>query len=386
MSNTIVLKKKPITMQLSIDKIDQFMLSGAFIQLEADKFRLFWGPFQELSPQESDLVFKTMDQTKMSDQYIATCDFWSFLESKNSFLKLNKATAFMDLNTKDFIELCQQASNYSFNENIIWNDLDSTFFKNQFDWIKSNIYNQVFEKALPINLQTAKFNFFPKLPFSIENVLKSKNGISYGMWNDQKGFIGSTPELLAEYFQQSAEVVTVALAGTWPKKNKQLISEINFNDQKIKNEHNIVIEDIKLQMNQFEIISQSDTHLIELTKLFHLKTNFVFKCDTYFNFIKAVQQLHPTAALGVYPRNLNSMKQFSNLNLQKNRHQFGSPFGVISADYNRMLVAIRNIFWNKNEIELFAGCGITSQSEYESEWDEVLSKQLSVKEMLGLIP
>jgi menaquinone-specific isochorismate synthase len=361
-------------MPVSIDKIDQFLLSGAFIQLNPDLYRLFWGPFEATTgPLQNPL--------KDSSEYIVSCDFWSFLGQKFSFINLYQPQESVDLNQADFIQFCRHSTTYNrIQKTVNWNFQSPAEFKNQFDWVQENIQHHFFAKALPITLQTAEVNFHLNLSYSIEHILKSKDGMTYGLWHDGQGFLGCTPELLAEYFPAKSEVNTVALAGTWLKNNEL----IDFNDLKTRHEHNVVMQDIQTQLASQKMKYKSETKVIELSKLFHLKTDFTFECHSQVEYIEMLQKLHPTAALGLYPRDTQLMKQFSKFPLQQKRQKFGSPFGVVSSDYCRVIVAIRNVSWNQTQLQLFAGCGVTAQSEYQKEWNEVLSKQNSVKDMLGL--
>ena len=174
----------------------------------------------------------------------------------------------------------------------------------------------------------------------------------------------------------------MALAGTWRKNLSK--TPPNFSDEKIKNEHNYVVQDILNQLKSFSLKYQSDTTVVELPFLFHLKTNFTYFCDSVQKFIQAIQLLHPTAALGLFPRQHELAQEFSQFEIQKNRQQFGAPLGFISNTEGFMLVAIRNIMWSADLVRLFAGCGITNQSSFEDEWQEILAKQDSVKKMLGV--
>jgi menaquinone-specific isochorismate synthase len=72
------------------------------------------------------------------------------------------------------------------------------------------------------------------------------------------------------------------------------------------------------------------------------------------------------------------------------RGRFGAPFGgfyreTASAELSQhCLVAIRNIQWQKTDVQLGSGCGIVPDSRLENEWDELKLKRESVKRMLGI--
>ena len=50
----------------------------------------------------------------------------------------------------------------------------------------------------------------------------------------------------------------------------------------------------------------------------------------------------------------------------------------------QIIVAIRNILFTKDSIQIFSGCGITDESQYDLELGESENKRNSVKKMLGL--
>ena len=194
--------------------------------------------------------------------------------------------------------------------------------------------------------------------------------------------IGYTPEVLSSWNKNNSELTTMALAGTWKKNSKE--SAIDFSDKKIQAEHNFVIQDIQHQLNLFSLVSKSKTTVVELPYLYHLKTSFVYFCESIQRYMRAVHLLHPTAALGLFPRQIQAAQEFSHINIQEERKQFGAPLGFVSRNEGFMLVAIRNIMWSGDQIQLFAGCGVTGESLFEDEWQEILAKQDSVKKMLGV--
>lgn len=222
------------------------------------------------------------------------------------------------------------------------------------------------------------------------NVILCERGIrtfetanySYGFWNSTSGMIGYTPEVLSSWNKNNSELTTMALAGTWKKNSKE--SAIDFSDKKIQAEHNFVIQDIQHQLNLFSLVSKSKTTVVELPYLYHLKTSFVYFCESIQRYMRAVHLLHPTAALGLFPRQIQAAQEFSHINIQEERKQFGAPLGFVSRNEGFMLVAIRNIMWSGDQIQLFAGCGVTGESLFEDEWQEILAKQDSVKKMLGV--
>jgi menaquinone-specific isochorismate synthase len=97
--------------------------------------------------------------------------------------------------------------------------------------------------------------------------------------------------------------------------------------------------------------------------------------------------LHPTPALGVAPRNYG-YQWMKALPEQSERQLFGAPICFTFKKQGSeqvqsvSLVMIRSVFWSRNFVQVFAGCGIVRESILEKEWQELLAKLDSVDKML----
>ncbi len=237
-------------------------------------------------------------------------------------------------------------------------------------------------KGLPITLQTGQgfsTNFKTQI---LQNILQKKSEqFLYGFWDASSGLIGFSPEILID--QNEHQISTMALAGTWNKKtiDSANLQPLDFQDLKIKNEHQIVIDDILNQLKNEKLITKSETEILDLEHLVHLKTKFLYKNSHISNFI---DKLHPTAALGLYPRSQKLFSDFKKINIQASRKNFGAPFGLIHRSHSFLIVAIRNIFWNNDKISIYSGCGVTAESDLQTEWQELEAKRNSVKKTFGL--
>lgn len=364
-----------------------FLRDGAFLQSSDGRFFVFsdlldvyssWNSIPPEAIKEQPILYRP--------------SFWRFIEEKASDPQYFTYENVYCLNHSQFIDFLKNiAPNVSKEEindkKVEWNNQDSKGFKEQFDWIQQQIALGAFEKALPITLQQGAGKISESfLRDTILSMIEaSRNNYSYGFWSERSGIIGSTPEILLNWRQDAAELATMALAGTWKKNNHSMP---DFTDFKIRQEHNFVISDILNQLSYLKIKQCGSTDIVELPYLYHLKTNIILNCKTFLDALGALEKLHPTAALGVYPRSKEFFSRLSDFKLQKIRQGFGAPICFISQREIFSLVAIRNIIWNKNEnlddIYLFAGCGVTASSQFDIEWQEVLDKQSSVKKMLGL--
>ena len=364
-----------------------FYHEGAFVQTSADSFNLFVGPFTVHSSMELAQAFLGSENAPILYQ----SNFWSFLErntAKNEYFTSEEIFVCTRQELNDFfLEVSQNCAKKESTDNSIdkidWNAADQSDFKQQYDWVQNQILHQKLSKGLPISLVQGKGAIRSRLPEILGRMSHhpSKNFI-YGFWNKNSGMVGSTPEILSSWSKADSELKTMALAGTWRKIFSD--SAPDFLDQKINDEHQFVVQDIENQLESYQLLHKSKTEVLELPYLFHLKTQFSYSCHSVENFIKAIHLLHPTAALGLFPRQEKSYQIFSQMNIQATRQQFGAPFGFLSQTEALIVVAIRNILWTEKKIRLFAGCGVTSESVFVDEWQEILAKQESVKKMLGV--
>lgn len=350
-----------------------FLAEGALIQTSTDDFKVFIGPFQPLL---------TLDGHLKDDLYLLySLDFWSFLNPQKPLAEYFlprmsfKATRGQ---LQDFLSLI--ASKVSNQHDIQWRLPHPSDFQKQFDWIQRQIIHGDLDKALPIALQHGQGIISTRLKNILGRIINhSTVNYGYGFWTANSGLIGMTPEVLCSWTMKEAALKTMALAGTW-KKN----SPNDFSDSKIHQEHNFVIQDIQTQLSAYALNYKSETELVELPYLFHLKTQFQYQCPSLETYLEAVRLLHPTAALGLFPRSRQVMFDFAQFDLQQKRTKFGAPIGFVNVREAFALVGIRNIMWKNDQIDLFAGCGVTKNSVFDDEWTEILAKQDSVKKMLGI--
>ena len=369
--------------------IKDFLAYGAFLQTSEDHFKVLIGPFdrQDL---RSEVDFKQRI-------LIYKPDFWDFLtKSGHNLSNSSQKTVYapakvFTMSREEFI--CFLSSDCAEKPDLKWGEVSEAYFKEQFDWSESRFYEQKLVKSVPIIKQESIFDFKKEnLLWCIKNLIQTKTfGWSYGFFENKRGMLGHTPEILVDWNQSQNSLSTVALAGTYAKddiKNdskERLFKEI-LEDNKIRNEHQIVIQDI---LNKIKFLSldfkQGATEVLELKYLIHLITKFQINATTIEQAFQAIEALHPTAAMGIYPYDLNRLKEFSEFKLQKERFSFAAPFAIIEKEAIFCVVAIRNVLFSSDKIQIFSGCGITNDSQYEIELAELESKRESVKKMLGLI-
>ena len=215
---------------------------------------------------------------------------------------------------------------------------------------------------------TARKNFFIKS-------LLFGTGLPYGIWFEDYGVMGSTPELL--FSAKGNKLMTFALAGT-----ARLGEEIELiNSQKDRLEHDLVIQDIQEKLTPFvTIVKREETTITAYKEMIHLKTNISAELKADADILALTSSLSPTAALGGYPKDeaLEFLKHTRYQALYPKRY-FGSALGLISEDICQFVVSIRNIQWRKDVFMIESGGGVLPASELDKEMKEIELKRNTIK-------
>ncbi|HEX7149961.1 MAG TPA: chorismate-binding protein [Thermoanaerobaculia bacterium] len=204
---------------------------------------------------------------------------------------------------------------------------------------------------------------------------------AYGYSYKGHGLIGATPELL---FQHEAHGYrTMALAGTRPVQHaRELLS-----DAKEQREHRLVVDDIVRRLAPFGNVEIGPLGLLLLPSIAHLITPIFFQemGTEKMTFTEMVRRLHPTAALGVSPRNEEGERWLREADRGVKRRSFGAPFGMELADRSALaLVSIRNVQWSGDRVRVGSGAGLLVESRLEREFEELRQKREQVKHLFGI--
>lgn len=271
-------------------------------------------------------------------------------------------------------------SDYS--EKYVWKNELQPLFKQTFLSLIQAFSKGEMHKAVPFVFDRCTTSFSKQqLQKSLINALNFSSMINtflYGFWGDNHGILGATPETLFR-MQDSHMLQTMACAGTCKVEDAErlLISP------KEMEEHIYVVEGIKSDLNSLGEIRLGKTEVIKLSKLAHLLTPISVKLNRPFSFLEVVSALHPTPALGVFPRNIG-WSWLESYQKKIDRQRFGAPAGCIFNNTGVCYVSIRNVQWDKDGMSIGAGCGVTLNSQYEKEWEEVQLKLRVIKEILAL--
>lgn len=263
-----------------------------------------------------------------------------------------------------------------------WDAPYQPLFQKTFKDLQQKFKVNELKKAVPFIFETSSISMNPSLlQKTLVNLLSKASPLAYiyGFWDNGEGMVGATPELLF-HFSQPHVLETMACAGTSSISNADAL----LHSAKELEEHQIVVQGIAEKLSPYGQVHLGDIQVLKLPHLAHLVTPIKVVCDQSPEFEEIVKALHPTPALGAYP-NKPGLKWLSAYQEQIDRQRFGAPVGFIG-NYEKKgcYVAIRNVQWDKTGMFLGAGCGLTSSSHCEKEWDEINLKLKAIKEMLAL--
>ena len=249
-------------------------------------------------------------------------------------------------------------------------------FKNQFHHFQKAVQSSHLTKVVPVVFSKSSLTLSETYKaFLLKNLLQTQKKFIYGYWGPKEGFLGLTPEFL--FKKENKTLHTMALAGTAQKSDTHFMK----NPKEIK-EHQIVVQDIEQRWKGFSI-QKSKMYESAYGNLKHLRTDIMIQSNNL-HFLSIVKKMHPTPALGGFPRNtaLQWLKTYNKIP----RKYFGSPFAVLFPNGNSFcLTAIRNIQWTPQSILLGSGCGLTQNSLLEKEWLELKLKRKSVIQYLWAV-
>lgn len=342
-----------------IFSLTDFMKSGAMMSLSEDKLVVGWGEFEQLTGQE---INSNVPAFYFSDFFLTKSHPW--LQYAN----------WMEMKTDDFYE----ALNPTFDlDGCEWTVDYPERFKGTFDHLKKLLSSKILQKGVPyLFFRTSSLMDTVRLRCSLKSSLTSlrkRIGHLYGHWHESRGVLGITPESLFVLGSEGSKTVrTMALAGTChPSESRKSF----LSDPKQRHEHELVIQGISQALESLGTIEVGNIQLMELPRLIHLMTPIEIKLKGRFDFDLMVRSLHPTPALGAFPREIGC-KWLLELEQNTPRGFYGAPIGLqySLAQVCQCLVGIRNIQWDPSGMRIGVGCGVVEQSCFDNEWEEIHMK------------
>jgi menaquinone-specific isochorismate synthase len=345
--------------------IEDFLMSGTLMSMGGKTLLLGWGKhYQNKEARSGEINFYFPD---------------FFLKEPNPWYAWEHTC---EISIEDLIQ--KLATNQS--SKCHWSSPHKTLFENTFNEIQELIKAKVLDKAVPFVFDCSREVMSEKRVrsslVSLLNYAQQNPVHLYGFWDSSEGILGATPEILfVREASQKGILKTVACAGT--KKRDPSCLDALLNDQKELREHRFVVEGIVSSLKSFGQVLIGNPKIVHLKHLSHLLTEIALELESEFEFDAIVKALHPTPALGTYPKS-NGIPWLNSYQQKLDRKRFGAPTGFLYKNEARCYVAIRNVQWENDQLSLGAGCGIVEGSQLEREWQEIQLKIQSIKEILAL--
>ncbi len=199
-------------------------------------------------------------------------------------------------------------------------------------------------------------------------------------------WIGASPELLVETIG-NRKFRTVSLAGTQPFPEEGDLKDATWNQKEIEEQAMVsryVIEQFKtIRLREFE---ESGPRTIRAGSMIHLKTEYTVDMEnTNFPELGTVMLhlLHPTSAVCGMPK--FPAMQFILANEHLKRDFYSGFLGPVNINGNTQLyVNLRCMQILRTRAVMYAGAGITHDSDPEKEWDETALKCRTLLDVMNV--
>lgn len=281
-------------------------------------------------------------------------------------------------------EELSQCGNSTSRLSLQWNVSNRSLFSTSFTKLQTLIAQKLAIKGVPWASQSAPLKEAPQywdgLVQKSKNVSKSLH--LYGAELKNESVVGATPEWLFRIEEGGKELHTLALAGTRWSGQERLAAQ----EKKDAREHQLVVDDIVEKLKPFGLVTVKDRTWINAGSVEHLHTPIHLVSKSVLDVQELLRVLHPTPAVGVFPRTKEALKWQNELPGHEQRADFAAPWVVRNRKDGRAwaLVALRQIRLRPDHIFIPAGCGVIADSVEEVEWKEIQEKIQSVKEAWDL--
>jgi isochorismate synthase len=268
----------------------------------------------------------------------------------------------------EFIEL----EEFQFPLNIVNKAINSSTPKT--DFIKGinsfkNQTNLAFKKVVLSRVKNVVFDSEEDNIFTLFDELRLQypNCFVHLISTDKFGtWIGASPEIFAS--KSDNNIISMSLAGT---KNSDRI----FTPKEVE-EQNIVTNYIKDIYQKHNLLPEIETNqTLNQNTLQHRLNIIKGKLNPDFisnSFLSFLMDLHPTPAVGGFPK--MEALEFISDNEGHDRQLYSGTIGYKNEDDFEIYVNLRCGQITKNNISLYAGCGILKDSDPEAEWMETEQK------------
>jgi menaquinone-specific isochorismate synthase len=269
-----------------------------------------------------------------------------------------------------------------------WGPPDERRFSDGFRSLAALLEKGTLRKGVPVTVVSARVDpgdaevLFDHLLGRVTDLPETM--FAYGFYRPASGtgtgspefLIGATPEVLFE-IDEDGRLSTMAVAGTRRANGSAAALSSSPKDRE---EHQSVVDDLLAQLGAWGRPIASDRVVRSFGPLEHLVVDIHVDAGPGVDFETVARRLHPTPALGAYPRGESGASWLASLDPHGERRRFGAPFGLRwPSGAGRCVVAIRGLQYHDGRLEIWAGCGVVPQSRYQDEWQEVLDKIQAVR-------
>ncbi len=181
-------------------------------------------------------------------------------------------------------------------------------------------------------------------------------------------WMGATPELLLK--QEGQHIQTMSLAGTrWANEGKHTAWT-----EKEREEQAWVTTFLREELMNLGVqdLNESNPRTLQAGHLQHLCTELNGQLPKGVSPLDAARCLHPTPAVCGYPRDV--ARVFIDKNETHHRGYYAGYIGIVEDQKAHFYVNLRCMQVFNDHALLFAGGGITADSDPETEWEETEQK------------
>lgn len=230
--------------------------------------------------------------------------------------------------------------------------------------------------AHSINIPQALYHFRHRFPGCFNFMIRTDEGTA---------FMGASPERLVSL--NSRRILTEGLAGSTAR-GESAVEDLTLGQElmaseKERSEHRFVVEDIRNSLASWtHRVNHPDKPLLKkLNNVQHLYTPISAETEREISIHQLVGSLHPTPAVGGFPRE-KAIPHITSIE-SLDRGWYAGPVGWFNlAGNGEFAVAIRSALVNGTRARLYAGSGIVRDSDPEREWQETIIKLRPVLEAI----
>lgn len=207
-------------------------------------------------------------------------------------------------------------------------------------------------------------------------VSKYKSACVYLFTSKQTGtWIGATPEVLLS--AENNILKTMSLAGTRKKAEEATFTAKEDEEQQMVSDY---IENILRKSKGVKNLKVSAKEKTLAGDLVHFKTSFTAQAETDFEAKELLKKLNPTPAVAGFPK--KEAIEFILANENFDRSFYAGYFGLKNGNNFNYYVNLRCMQIFENSYVLYAGGGITKDSDAEAEYEETEAKMNTLKSVI----